>query len=147
MLLLLVKYYCTHFILKINLCLLRSKSGEMSHYKGMEFETFFCCCFQKRLFPPLKTHSLIQTSYPFHWIFRYLFRKKNQTWSWLHQSSLIKSVFSEIRVRTWVQVVSRQKNIPLIGRPRPDMSANQIPFLAGNHLNSCPESDLRKNWL
>ena len=29
------------------------------------------------------------------------------------------------------------KNRPLIGKP--DMSAN--------HLNSCPESDLRKNWL
>ena len=38
------------------------------------------------------------------------------------------------------------KNRPLIGRP--DRSANQrIVFLAGNHLNSCPDSDLRKNWL
>ena len=29
----------------------------------------------------------------------------------------LKSVFSEIRVRTWIEVVSRQKNRPLIGRP------------------------------
>ena len=38
------------------------------------------------------------------------------------------------------------KNRPLIGRA--ERSANQrLIFLAGNHLNSCPDSDLRKNWL
>ena len=56
--------------------------------------------------------------------------------------NLPKSVFSEIRVRTWVQVVSRQKkNRPLIGRP--DRLANQKPVsLAGNCLSSCLDSDL-----
>ena len=53
-------------------------------------------------------------------------------------SCIPQSVFSEIRVRTWIQVVSRQKNRPLIGRPY--RSANQRPiFLAGNNLNSCPD--------
>ena len=48
-------------------------------------------------------------------------------------------------VRTWVQIASLLKNSPLIGRP--DISANQRPdFLAGNYLNTCPDSDLRKNW-
>ena len=52
---------------------------------------------------------------------------------------LLKSIFSEIRVR----VVSRQNNRPLIGRP--DRSANQRPaFLAGNYLLD-PDSDPRKN--
>ena len=51
----------------------------------------------------------------------------------------LKSVFSENRVKTWVQVVSCQKSMPLIGRP--DRSAPA--FLAGNHLNSCSDSDLR----
>ena len=60
-------------------------------------------------------------------------------------SQLLKLVFSEIQVRTWVQVVSRPKNMPLIGRT--DRSANHRPFLAGNHLNSCLDSDLRKKWL
>ena len=47
----------------------------------------------------------------------------------------LKSVFSEIR----------EKKRPLIGRP--DRSANQSPvlFLAGSHLDSCPDSDLRNN--
>ena len=40
-------------------------------------------------------------------------------------------------------MVSCHKNRPIIGRP--DRSANQRSvFLAGNHLNSCPDSDLRK---
>ena len=40
-------------------------------------------------------------------------------------------------------LVSRQKNRPLIGRT--DRSANQRPvFLAGNYLNSFPDSGLRK---
>ena len=54
--------------------------------------------------------------------------------------------FSEIQVRTWVQVVFRQKNRHLVGRP--DRSANQRPvLLSGNNLNSCSDSYLRKNWL
>ena len=36
---------------------------------------------------------------------------------------LLKLVFSEIHVRTWAQMVSRQKNRPLIGRP--DRLTNQ----------------------
>ena len=62
----------------------------------------------------------------------------------LNSIYLLKSVFSEIRVRTGVQVVSRQNNRPIIGRP--DRSTNQSPVsLAGNHLNSCPpDSALRK---
>ena len=52
---------------------------------------------------------------------------------------LLKSVFSEIRVRIWVQVVSPPKNRPLIDRP--DRSANQrTVFLVVNYLNSCRES-------
>ena len=46
---------------------------------------------------------------------------------------LLKSVFSVIWVRTWVQVVYRQKNRPPIGRP--DRSANQRPiFFVGKPL-------------
>ena len=60
---------------------------------------------------------------------------------------MLKLVFSEIRLRIGVQVVSCHKNRPIIGRP--DRSTNQSPvFLAGNHLNSCPpDSALRKIWL
>ena len=51
---------------------------------------------------------------------------------------MIKVSFSEIRGRTCVQVVSCQAS-------RPDRSANQrLVFWRGNHLNSCPDSDLRK---
>ena len=56
---------------------------------------------------------------------------------------LLKSVFSEIRVRTWVQKVSCQKNRPLIGRSELEACC----FLPGNYLNSCLDTDLRKNWL
>ena len=55
----------------------------------------------------------------------------------------LKSVFSEIRVSKWI---SRQNNRPIIGRP--DGLANQrLVSLAGNYLNSCLDTDLRKNWL
>ena len=62
----------------------------------------------------------------------------------LNFTYLLKSVFSEIRVRTGVQVVSGQNNRPIIRRPH--RSTNQRPvFLLGNHLNMCPpDSDLRK---
>ena len=50
----------------------------------------------------------------------------------------IKSVFSEIRVR----MVSRQKKAP--GWPVYQLEAC---LLTVNHLNSCSDSDLRKNWL
>ena len=45
----------------------------------------------------------------------------------LHAKAELKSVFSEIRVRTWVQVFSHQRNRPLVDRP--DRSANQRVFL------------------
>ena len=37
------------------------------------------------------------------------------------------------------------KNRHLIGWPI--WSTNYKPFLVGNHLNSCPDSNLRKKWL
>ena len=47
--------------------------------------------------------------------------------------NILKSDFSEIRVRSWVQVVSRQRNRPLIGWSI--WSTNSRPeFLAKNHL-------------
>ena len=59
----------------------------------------------------------------------------------------LKSVFSEIWVRTWVQVVSNPKK-----------AFDWLTYLVfqlvawffsrlRDHLNSCPDSDLRKNWL
>ena len=59
----------------------------------------------------------------------------------------IKSVFSEIKVRTWVQVVSRQKNKPLIGRPNRSPNQRHVCLAGKLYLNSCPDFDLRKKQL
>ena len=60
---------------------------------------------------------------------------------------LLKSVFSEIQSqRTWLQVVFSLKT----GLQLVDLSGLPIKgllFWWGNHLNSCPDSYLRKNWL
>ena len=65
---------------------------------------------------------------------------------------VLKSVFSEIRVRTWVQMVSRQK----IGHWLADLSGLPIRalfFKAGNHLNwihvlnqISEQTDFRNIW-
>ena len=58
----------------------------------------------------------------------------------------LKSAFSEIQSGHEFKWFPGQKNRPLNGRP--DRSANYRPFfMVRNLLNSCPDSDLRKNWL
>ena len=49
---------------------------------------------------------------------------------------MLKSVFSEIRVK--------KKNRPLIGSPNSRSAIQRPVFLAGNRLNSCPDSGLKK---
>ena len=58
----------------------------------------------------------------------------------------LKSVFPEIRVRTWFQVVSCQKKT---GHRLADYLVYQLEacFLEGNYFNSCSDSDLWKKWL
>ena len=49
---------------------------------------------------------------------------------------MLKSVFSEIRVK--------KKNRPLIGSPNSRSAIQRPVFWQGNHLNSCPDSGLKK---
>ena len=108
-----------------------------------------CSAFSRLLIPvnsnPMlidKQQLLINSYYHFYIFLKIL--KHNISW-------YKKELFSKVSF-FWNQsqdisssIVSRQKSRHLIGWPI--WSTNYKPFLVGNHLNSCPDSNLRKNWL
>ena len=74
-------------------------------------------------------------------LFSYLPIELKPVYTFSQHLLTLMSVFSEISVRTWVQVVSPPK--------KPDLwLADDLYGLPiRGHLNSCPYWDLRKNWL
>ena len=85
-------------------------------------------------------------------IYTYLAKSRKYVWEYICRilriwrkcfSIILKSVFSEIRVMTWFQVSSFPPKKQASNWYTRYFSQSEPCFLAGDYLNSCPDSDLR----
>ena len=109
---------------------------KFTHYFFNVFFTGFCCAYLIFILENMTWRGLSKKT------FLTLLLPLELLLTMIPGTLLLKLVFSEIRVRTWVQ-----KNRTLDWLTSYLVYQLKACFLPGNHLNSCPYWDLRKNWI